>query len=243
MPPRFFVGSALAATSEPIALPETVAHHATRVLRMMVGDPLVLFDGTGGEWRATLVEVGKRGATARIESFDPVERESPLAILLVQAILAADAMDYAVRKAVELGVTAIQPVVATRSQFPLSGDRSDKRIAHWRGIAIAACEQCGRNRVPAVAAPLPLDAWLRSAHPGPAVIASPATGTSLAAFAARTLPAAIVVGPEGGCSDAEMALARERDVTAVHLGPRVLRAETAGVAALAMLAALAGDAR
>ena len=243
MPPRFFVGSALAAIPESIALPESVAHHAIRVLRMAVGDPLVLFDGTGGEWRATLVEAGKRGATARVESFDPVERESPLSIVLVQAILGADAMDFAVRKAVELGVTAIHPVAAARSQFSLSGDKSDKRVAHWRGIAVAACEQCGRNRVPAVAAPLPLDAWLRFAHPAPAVIVAPATEKSLAAFAARTLPAAIVVGPEGGFTDAEMALARERSVAAVHLGPRVLRAETAGVAALAMLAALAGDAR
>lgn len=243
MPPRFFVDAPLAVSAAPVPLPAAVAHHATRVLRLGAGDPLVLFDGSGGEYHATLVEAARRGATARVERFDPIERESPLSVTLVQAVLATDAMDYAVRKAVELGVAAIQPIVAARSQFPLATGQRDKRVAHWRGIAVAACEQCGRNRVPFVAAPLPFEAWLEAPRGAPVVIAGPATATSLAAFAARSVPAAIVVGPEGGFTDAEMARAQAGGVQAVHLGPRVLRAETAGVAALAMLAALIGDAR
>jgi 16S rRNA (uracil1498-N3)-methyltransferase len=241
MPPRFFVDAQLRASPATIALPEAVAHHATRVLRLSTGDPIVLFDGTGGEYHATLLDAGRHGATVRIDRFEPAERESPLHVTLVQAILAADPMDYAVRKTVELGVTALQPVFAARTQRSFRSE--DKRLGHWRAIAVAACEQCGRNRVPEVAAPLALDAWLRSARESPAVIAGPATEVSLAAFASRTAPAAIVVGPEGGFTDDEMALARDCGVVAVHLGPRVLRAETAGVAALAMLAALVGDAR
>jgi 16S rRNA (uracil1498-N3)-methyltransferase len=227
-----------------IALPDEVAHHVVRVLRLDSGAPVTLFDGTGGEYLATLVEAGRRRATAQLERFDAVERESPLEVTLVQAVLAADAMDYAIRKAVELGVSAVTPVVATRSQFSLAGERGEKRLAHWRGIAIAACEQCGRNRIPPVASPQPLEAWLATVNPErPSVIASPGATASLAAFAARTPPRSIVIGPEGGFTDAELSLAVDKRIVLVHLGPRVLRAETAGVAALAILAAVAGDAR
>ncbi len=191
-----------------------------------------------------LVEAGKRGSTARLERFDAVERESPIEVTLVQSVLAADAMDYAIRKAVELGVTAVTPIVAARSQFSLGGERSEKRLAHWRGVAIAACEQCGRNRVPPIMSPQSLEAWLGTlTSERPRAIAAPAAETSLAAFAARTPPVAIVIGPEGGFTEAELSLAVDKRIVPVHLGPRVLRAETAGVAALAMLAAVAGDAR
>lgn len=246
MPPRFHVPSQLspALVGTTITLPDEVAHHVVRVLRLDGGAPLTLFDGSGGEYLATLVEAGKRGSTARLERFDAVERESPLEVTLVQAVLAADAMDYAIRKAVELGVTAVTPIVATRSQFSLGGERGEKRLAHWRGIAIAGCEQCGRNRVPPIASPQPLEAWLATVSPErPSVIAAPAAAISLAAVAARTPPIAIAIGPEGGFTEAEYSLAVEKGIVPVHLGPRVLRAETAGVAALAILAAVAGDAR
>ncbi len=246
MPPRFHVTSSLssALVGTTIALPDGVAHHVVRVLRLDAGAPLTLFDGTGGEYLATLVEAGRRGSTARLERFDAVERESPLQVTLVQAVLAADAMDYAIRKAVELGVSAVAPVAATRSQFALGGERSEKRLAHWRGIAIAACEQCGRNRVPPIASPRSLEEWLRTVNQDrPLAIAAPSAAMSLAAFGARTPPEAIVIGPEGGFTTAELALAVDKGIVPVHLGPRVLRAETAGVAALAMLAVVAGDAR
>ena len=238
MSPRFFIDAPIASTATTMPLPASVAHHATRVLRLSAGDSLVLFDGAGGEYRATLVEVDRRGASVRVDRFDPVERESPLEITLVQSMLATDAMDYAVRKAVELGAAAIQPIGAARSQLAHA-----RKVAHWRGIAIAACEQCGRNRVPPVAVPIAFDAWLDAPRSGPAVIAGPGASMSLSAFATRAVPATIVVGPEGGFTESEMARALARGVEAVHLGPRVLRAETAGVAALAMLAALVGDAR
>lgn len=241
--PRFFVDAPLAPSPVPIELPEAVAHHAVRVLRLAEGAPLILFNGQGGEYHATLIEATKRQASVRVEGFDPVERESPLFIALVQAILAADAMDYALRKSVELGVGAIQPVVAARSQYALGRADGEKRLSRWRAIAIAACEQCGRNRVPTVAPPIALDAALPPSRRGATVIAGPGADTSLAAFARQSVPVAIVIGPEGGFTDDEMRRARECGVTEVHLGPRVLRAETAGVAALAMLAAMVGDAR
>lgn len=244
-PPRFHVPTlAPALVGTPIALPGEVAHHVVRVLRLDSGAALTLFDGSGGEYAATLVETGKRGAIARLERFDAIERESPLDVTIVQSVLAADAMDYTIRKAVELGVAAIAPVIAARSQFSLAGGRGERRLAHWRGIAIAACEQCGRNRVPAIEMPQPLEAWLGGADSKrPAVIAAPGAAQSLAAFAARTLPVAILIGPEGGFTESEVARAVAERIVPVHLGPRVLRADTAGVAALAMLAAIAGDAR
>ena len=245
LPPRFYTSQPLRSSQvgTTIVLPGDAAHHAVRVLRLGPGDGVTLFDGTGGEYAATLVETGKRTATASIDRFDPVERESPIAVTLVQAVIAADAMDFAIRKAVELGAWAIAPVLAARSQASLAGGRGEKRVQHWRGIAIAACEQCGRNRVPAIAPLQTLSTWLHASADQRVAIAAPGATTSLAAFASEAPPTSIIVGPEGGFTDDERALAADNGATAVSLGPRVLRAETAGVAALAMLAALVGDAR
>lgn len=226
-------------------LPPPTAHHAARVLRLPLGAPVRLFDGTGGEWSAVIDQIDRNRVSVRIERFDPVEREWQDAPVLVQSIIAADAMDAAIRKSVELGVAGIQPVHAARSQGTLSGERAEKRLAHWRAIAIAACEQCGRNRIPPIGPPQSLDAWLRGGAPqqGPVAIAGPGARESLAGFAARTAPRHVVIGPEGGFTDDEMALAVHHGATPVHLGARVLRADTAAVAALAMIAAVAGDAR
>jgi 16S rRNA (uracil1498-N3)-methyltransferase len=245
MAPRFFAGGLLdrSRIGTTIALPDEVVHHALRVLRLPDATSITLFDGSGGEYRATLVHVGRRDANARLEGFDPVERDSPLRVTLVQSILATDAMDFTIRKAVELGAAALVPVFAARSQRVRSGERSDKRLAHWRAIAVAACEQCGRNRIPAVTAPEPLDDWLRAEPRLTSVLAGPHSGESLVAHALRKPPEAVVIGPEGGFTAAELALAGQCGVVAVHLGPRVLRAETAAMAALATLAAIAGDAR
>ena len=245
--PRFFVDQPLSAgaAGSTVRLPEDVARHALRALRLPLGASIRLFDGRGGEYRATLDGVDRHGASARIDAFDPVEREWAGAPTLVLAVLASDPMDVAVRKAVELGVSAIVPVAAARSQAAPRGVREARRLLHWRSIAIAACEQCGRNRIPPIDEPRPLDEWLRSdaSRGGEGVIAGPGASCSLASFAARTPPRFVVIGPEGGFTDAEMSLAIARGLTAVHLGARVLRADTAAVAALAMLAALAGDAR
>jgi 16S rRNA (uracil1498-N3)-methyltransferase len=244
-PPRFFVAPPFfpSASGETVTLPDAVAHHAVRVLRLPVGAPLRLFDGTGGEYHATIETVDRRAVTVRIDGFDPVDREWPNAPVLVQSVIATDPMDAAIRKAVELGVAAIVPLIASRSQGSLSGNRQDKRLAHWRSIAIAACEQCGRNRVPPIAEPIAFDAWLDATPAAPVAIAGPGATISLAALAAHTPPRTIVIGPEGGFTDDEMANATARGCIVVHLGPRILRADTAAVAALATLAAIAGDAR
>ena len=241
--PRFHVPGLAVDIGAETALPEAVAHHATRVLRLSAGAALTLFTGNGGEYAATLVRVDKRGAAARIERFDSIERESPLALTLVMAVIATDPMDVAVRKAVELGAAAIAPVVAARSQGGARGDKADKRLAHWRQIAVAACEQCGRNRIPVVAPALTLAEWLERRGPaeGDAVMLVPDAAQSLSTLARTFRPRAVLVGPEGGFTDDEVATALARGVMAAHLGPRVMRAETAALAALVMLNSAKGD--
>lgn len=229
-----------------VALPESAAHHALRVLRLAPGDALRLFDGTGGEHDAVLVEAPKGKARARLEAFRPEDRESPLALTLVQAIPASEAMDYAVRKAVELGVTAIVPLLCARSAPLPAGERRMKRREHWTSIAIAACEQCGRNRVPAIAEPMDFEAWSASATT-PVIACLPSAGRSWAelpaCFAQPPREVAVLIGPEGGFAPDELAHLEARGCTRLRLGPRVLRAETATVAALTLLQALWGDLR
>jgi len=242
--PRFFVSIALHPTDvgHECVLPDDVAHHALRVLRLAVGDALTLFTGEGGEFAATLTRADKRQAWVRVEGFDPVEREAPLAVTLAQGLAANDAMDYAVRKAVELGVAAIQPVVTARSaRFP--GDaRGDKRLAHWRQIAVAACEQCGRNRVPPVHEVAALPAWF-AARPGgrPGLMLAPQSSAALPAWPKPQGPFDLLVGPEGGLVEEELARGQRAGLTPIRLGPRVLRTETAGTAALAAIHVLWGD--
>jgi 16S rRNA (uracil1498-N3)-methyltransferase len=240
--PRFYVGLELtpAAVGRMLPLPEAAAHHATRVLRLAANDVLTLFTGAGGEYAATLVDVGKRGASVRVDAYDPVERESPLAVTLAQAVAANDAMDLAVRKATELGAGAIQPLLTSRSAPLPAGERRDRRRAHWRQVAIAACEQCGRNRVPEIRAALPLTEWLGAWDGGGAMFV-PGAACALGSLAAA--PAALLVGPEGGLAAGEITAALDAGFVAVRLGPRVLRTETAGMAGLAALNVLWGDLR
>jgi 16S rRNA (uracil1498-N3)-methyltransferase len=240
--PRFFAPLDLvpADVGKAITLPESAAHHATRVVRLAAGDALTLFNGAGGEYRATLVTVERKAVTARIDAFDPVERESPLAVTLAQSVAANDAMDYAIRKAVELGVSAIAPLVTERSAPLPPGERADKRLAHWRQIVVAACEQCGRNRVPDVAPAQPLGEWLSAWH-GAGIVLAPDGAATLANIPAPTDPLALLVGPEGGLGAREIAVVTARGFAALRLGPRILRTETAGVAALALLQAAWGD--
>jgi 16S rRNA (uracil1498-N3)-methyltransferase len=212
------------------------------VLRLAAGDALTLFDGTGGEFDATLERVDKRGATVRVLRFVPIERESPLAVTLAQGIAANDAMDSALRRATELGVTSIQPLVTARSSPLPAGERADKRFAHWRQVAIAACEQCGRNRVPDVAPPRPFADWLGE-WTGSGVVLVPGAHRSLASFAGGSAPLALLIGPEGGLDAREVAAAQAKGFAAITLGPRVLRTETAAATGLALAQALWGDLR
>lgn len=240
--PRFFVEAALAANSQ-VDLPQAQAHHAARVLRLGVGEPVVLFDGSGGEWHARIANVGKRDVSVAIESHAAIEREPPIRVTLVQALSAADRMDYTVQKAVELGASAIETVVAEKSVARLAGERAGTRAAHWRRIAIAACEQCGRNRIPAIAAPLPFATWLRTPRTeNLRLLASPgATGSLRDALASKPASILVAVGPEAGFSVREEADLVATGFAPVHLGPRILRTETVAPAMLAAINALAGD--
>jgi 16S rRNA (uracil1498-N3)-methyltransferase len=239
VPPRFFVDAPLAAGST-VRLPAGVAHHALRVLRLPDGAPIVLFDGRGGEHRACL-RVEGAAALARIEAFDPIERESPLRLTLVQALVAADKLDWIVEKAVELGVERILVVATQRSVVRLDAPRAARRSLHWTDVARAACCQCGRNRVPAVEFHAGFDsvpAALPAAAPRLLLLPA-AAGNLCSAVAGRD--AVLMVGPEGGLAEHEVAQAARAGFAGVGLGPRVLRTETAGLAAIAALQAAHGD--
>jgi 16S rRNA (uracil1498-N3)-methyltransferase len=223
-----------------IALPETAARHAVTVLRLQVGDTLALFNGEGGEYRASLVAVSKRETRVRLIEFHAAERESPLEITLALGISAGERMDYSLQKATELGVTAIVPLATERSVVRLSGERADKRLQHWRHVVVAACEQCGRNRVPIVAPVQTLAGYLATAGRGKRLLLSPDAQIPLK----QVPPAAAVVlliGAEGGLAPSEYQAAEASGFEPVSLGPRILRTETAPVAALAVLQALWGD--
>ena len=240
MIPRFFISSPLAAGRE-IALPSAAAHHAARVLRLKRGDAVTLFDGQGGEYGAEIRSATNRAVDAVVLEHRAVERESPLHVTLVQALIATERMDYAIQKAVELGVSAITPVASARGVSRLEGERARRRTEHWRAIAIAACEQCGRNRVPELHAPVELGAWLRQPSSAEQRLALlPSAEEALAGVApGRKLD--VLVGPEGGFAPDEALAVAAAGFRAVRLGPRILRAETAGPAMLAGLNALWGD--
>ncbi|MGY6273448.1 16S rRNA (uracil(1498)-N(3))-methyltransferase [Achromobacter denitrificans] len=239
--PRFFCDIPLAAGAR-VALPDALAHHALRVLRLRDGENLVLFDGRGGEYPAVLDVEGKAGY-ARLGEFSPREAELAGRVSLVQGLPSGDKMDWVVEKAVELGVARISPIAAQRSVLQLSGPRLEKRVAHWRRIAQSASEQCGRNRLMDVDAPVTLAEWLARPAEGLRLLCHPEASDDLAARL-RSAPDAqaltLLVGPEGGWSDKELAQAGEAGVQAVRFGPRVLRTETAGLALVSAASALLG---
>ncbi|QID17177.1 16S rRNA (uracil(1498)-N(3))-methyltransferase [Nitrogeniibacter mangrovi] len=234
---RFFCPIPLAA-GDCVTLPEAAAHHATRVLRLAPGASVILFDGEGAACAGTLTALKPHVTVQLAEALAP-EPEPACRITLVQALASGDKMDWVVQKAVELGVHAIVPVAAKRSVLKLEGERAVKRLAHWRSVAVSACEQSGRNRVPEVAPVQALSRWLARADGG--WVLAPG-----AAQALRTQPApagalTLLVGPEGGWEDEELAAMTARGIQPIRLGPRVLRTETAGLAALAAIQALWGD--
>lgn len=236
---RFHFPDRLPAGGE-VALPDALAHHALRVLRLRDGEAVVLFDGSGGEVEARLAVRGK-AVFAQLGEARAVERESPLRIVLVQALASGDKMDWVVQKAVELGAHAVQPVQAERSVLRLAGERADKRVAHWQQVAVAACEQCGRNRVPEIRPLQALAPWLGAHRDALNYVLAPG---GAAGFADEPEPKDVVhllVGPEGGWSEVEIAAFDAAGCRRVRLGPRVLRTETAGLAAVAALQARWGD--
>ena len=241
--PRFYCPQPLAAGAI-VDLPDAVAHHL-HVVRMQPGDALTLFDGRGGQYRASLLDVGKKRASAQVEEHEAREAELPYAIMLAQGLPEGTKMDWIVEKAVELGVAAIVPLAARRSVVRLSGERAEKRHAHWQGVIVAASEQCGRNRLAQLAPLAGVEAWLAApaSPPQPTILLSPRAEQSLAAWAGASGPQALrlMVGPEGGFSAEEEAAAVAAGAVALSIGPRVLRTETAGLAVIAALNALWGQ--
>ncbi|MEQ8514297.1 MAG: 16S rRNA (uracil(1498)-N(3))-methyltransferase [Chromatocurvus sp.] len=237
--PRFFTRQTLA-TGESVVLEEEPARHIGRTLRMQPGDALVLFNGEGAEYTAEILSADRKHVEVRcLSAADPV-RESPLAIELAIGMSRGDRMDWVVQKATELGVTAISPLQTARSGLNLRGERLEKKILHWQRIAASACEQCGRNRLPAVNLPLSLDDWVAGATtPLRLVLDHRATDAS----PWPTAPAAIalLVGPEGGLASNEVDSACAQGFRALALGPRVMRTETAPLAAISVLQARWGD--
>lgn len=234
--PRFYCPQPLA-IGVTVDLPEAVAHHL-HVVRLQPGAALTLFNGEGGQYRASLLETGKRRASATVEAFEDVEAEAPYAVTLAQGLPEGSKMDWIVEKAVELGVTAIQPLAAQRSVVRLSGERAEKRQAHWRAVIVSASEQCGRNRIAALQPLADVGPWLAMPSPSTRILLSPRATESLAGWARANAPqpVTLLIGPEGGLSPQEEEAAIVAGALSLSMGPRVLRTETAGLAALALLA-------
>lgn len=224
-----------------VSLSESAAAHVSRVLRLGPGDELTLFDGHGGEYPATIVDA--RGIVVRVQAGEcrTVERESPLSLTLVQGISRGERMDWVVQKATELGVAELVPVLTERSVVKLNGSQAERKRDHWLGIAIGACEQCGRNRVPRIHAPVDFGSWLAPASDAGLRILLDASGSNALNGLQRHQQVTLLIGPEGGLSNGERDAALAAGFQALRLGPRTLRTETAAVAALTALQLLAGD--
>jgi 16S rRNA (uracil1498-N3)-methyltransferase len=238
--PRFYCNQPLLVGTT-IDLPEAVAHHL-HVLRLQPGAALTLFNGDGAEYLAHLATLDKRRASAELKAHIARDVELPFAITLAQALPEASKMDWIVEKAVEMGVAAIQPIAAQRCVVRLSAERAEKKLAHWQGIIVAAAEQSGRNRLTRLAAPDTLHDWIGQHDLHQRVLLSPRGSQSLAQWARHQPPQALslLVGPEGGYTEQEEDAAIVRGALALSMGPRILRTETAGIAAVAALGALWG---
>jgi 16S rRNA (uracil1498-N3)-methyltransferase len=238
MAPRFYLDAPLRAGGV-CALPEDAAHHAVHVLRLREGEEVTLFNGRGGEYAARIASIQRLRISIDLLEHRAIEREAPLRLTLVQGVSAGEKMDSTVRKAVELGVAEVQPVLATRSVARPRGERADARRAHWQKVVIAACEQCGRNRIPQIQ---PLTS-VEDYRPGEGmkVLLSPQAKLRLSEAIREGTAFILAAGPEAGFTAEEEATLASAGFTPASLGPRVLRTETAAVAALAALNALRGD--
>ena len=234
--PRFFSVDSIQQNAT-VALDARIAQHV-RVLRLREGDAIVLFDGSSGETPATITQIGKRDVLATTSEHVAIEREMLRGVTLYASLIANDRFDWLVQKATELGVAVIQPIYTERSQR-IPGD-VDKRAEHWRGVAISACEQCGRNQIPKIYPPVSLSAVIDAlaSLADQSLILLDADGSTGKSLSATTTSSAVFIGPEGGFSGSELALLRKRCDHRLRLGPTVLRAETAAIAALVWLGSL-----
>lgn len=238
---RIFCDGPLA-TGATVPLSSAGAYHVARVLRMREGAPLIVFDGSGVDYQAEIVQVDGDKVTVHLRNQTPGTAESPLRITLVQGVSRSERMDWTLQKATELGAAAVAPVLTSRSVVRLDEKQAAKKQAHWRGIVIGACEQCGRSRVPAVSAPVSLrDYFANVRKDGMRLVLSPSAPASLTGIASLPSKVELLIGPEGGLDDEEVSAAQKSGFMPVRLGPRVLRTETAAVVALTVLQALWGD--
>ncbi len=239
---RFYTNNHLA-LGDSIQLSESAAAHATRALRLNVGDKAILFNGDGFDYDCELTSIKKNIVIAKITAANKIGNESPLYITLLQAISSGDRMDYTIQKAVELGVTHIQPITSQRSVVKLSAERAEKRIEHWQNVAISACEQSGRAIVPLVETPLSLQQWL-AVNPTnnlTRILLNPVGALRLAEMKSPAGEIQLLIGAEGGLTQAEIDLATTNGFQSVVLGARILRTETAALVTIAAIQTLWGD--
>lgn len=233
---------AVLAVGQPLSLPEAAVAHLVRVLRLGVGDDFVLFNGDGFDYPARLVSVSKKTAEAQVLARQAAAGESPLRMTLAQGIARGEKMDLILQKATELGVACIAPLLTERTEVKLEGERAEKKMQHWRGVLASACEQSGRARLPELLAPQALDQFAGGERSTRRFLLDPNAGSSLASLRLEDQSSlCLVIGPEGGLSARDLSLLRAAGFEGLRLGPRILRTETAGMAALAALNALYGD--
>lgn len=217
------------------------ASHLVRVLRYAVGDEFVVFNGEGGEYKAKIVAIKKQQAMAQVGEYKNLSVESALRIHLGQAVSRGEKMDYTIQKAVELGIAEITPLLTERCGVKLSGERWDKKLAHWRGVVIAACEQSGRDRIPVINHPVQLTEWLTQTQADLKLILHPQAAQKLTDITQQPHSVELLIGPEGGFDDLELQLALQHGFIALQLGPRILRTETAALVGIAALQTKFGD--
>lgn len=248
--PRFYCPCPLA-LEQTLSLPEEVFRHAIQVLRLQRGESLLLFNGAGGEYLAELTEINKRSATVFIQSFDPSNTESSLDLTLVQALIKPDKMDFALQKAVELGISAFQPLITQRSVVRTDKEKIDKKLQHWQAVAVSACEQSGRTKLPKIYAPQTLSHYLSQLDEHTTyLLLAPGSTQDLSQVTVHTHTTqhftkhlAVLIGPEGGFTEDEVAACLAAKMQGIALGKRILRAETASTSVLAILQLLHGDLR
>lgn len=239
---RFFTDSPLALNTD-VQLSENAAAHATRALRLNVGDNAIIFNGDGFDYECTLTSVKKNAVTVTIIDSKPISNESPLNITLLQGISSGDRMDFTIQKAVELGVRQIQPINSQRSVVKLTHERAEKRVEHWQNVAVSACEQSGRAFVPKVLPPLTLESWLsQNAYNNTVrILLNPVGAKRLAEIQKPDAAIELLIGAEGGLSQGEIDLATAQSFQSIALGPRILRTETAALTAISVMQSLWGD--
>lgn len=239
--PRFYCPCPLA-LEQTLNLPEEVFRHAIQVLRLQIGESLLLFNGEGGEYLAELTAINKRSATVLIQKFDPSDGESSLTLTLVQALIKPDKMDFALQKAVELGISAFQPLITQRSVVRTDKEKIDKKLQHWQAVVVSACEQSGRTKLPKIYAPQTLNQYLSQLDDSTTyLLLAPGSRQDLSQVTVKTNHLAVLIGPEGGFTTEEVEACLVAKMQGIALGKRILRAETASTSVLAILQLLHGD--